>query len=580
MDRLRPACETEIKTAYRKILDKSFTYVAYASLAVIALAILTFLAPIVYRGVGAVIFNATVEHEKFLIENLGRSPTKSDEERIKLSNEARAPLYEMMGKYESPSDTAFDAKINTAFDAAFESMKKHSQELLSSLELKGAERGKRIAQISEKIWADYIGEVDKASSDAKKDGTSFALIKVLKGQDERLADAVRREVAYLNSIKKLNFMQKSLIRRNASAGIKKHIDAVVSELDEQNAAYKTFKEGIVKLLGQPDIKSKDAVNLLRQKYGQTRMDMARSALEDSVLTISVKAKDSGGAEYIKRVKTAEFFKGTKVGEMAEYIEENFDAMLQPHMTAYWGFFFDEPFDSNIFGGIWPMILGTFYLTLGSMIIAAPLGIAASIYFSEYSKGGKSVEFLRICVGTLAGVPSIVFGLFGLAFLINTVKISEGKSVLAGCVTLALLILPTIIRSCEESLKAVPNSYREAALSLGANKWKAIRTVILPAALPSMLTGIIISMGRAAGETAPIIFTAATSTGAALAISEIFTQPTPALPWNIYNICSEHEMAERVSHVQYGMVLTLIGIVLLLNAIAIVIRARLQNRAKH
>lgn len=569
-----------MKTAYRKILDKSFTYVAYASLAVIALAILTFLAPIVYRGVGAVIFNATVEHEKFLIENLGRSPTKSDEERIKLSNEARAPLYEMMGKYESPSDTAFDAKINTAFDAAFESMKKHSQELLSSLELKGAERGKRIAQISEKIWADYIGEIDKASSDAKKDGTSFALIKVLKGQDERLADAVRREVAYLNSIKKLNFMQKSLIRRNASAGIKKHIDAVVSELDEQNAAYKTFKEGIVKLLGQPDIKSKDAVNLLRQKYGQTRMDMARSALEDSVLTISVKAKDSGGAEYIKRVKTAEFFKGTKVGEMAEYIEENFDAMLQPHMTAYWGFFFYEPFDSNIFGGIWPMILGTFYLTLGSMIIAAPLGIAASIYFSEYSKGGKSVELLRICVGTLAGVPSIVFGLFGLAFLINTVKISEGKSVLAGCITLALLILPTIIRSCEESLKAVPNSYREAALSLGANKWKAIRTVILPAALPSMLTGIIISMGRAAGETAPIIFTAATSTGAALAISEIFTQPTPALPWNIYNICSEHEMAERVSHVQYGMVLTLIGIVLLLNAIAIVIRARLQNRAKH
>ena len=497
-----------------------------------------------------------------------------------LSYEARAPLYEMMGNYESPSNTAFETKINTAFDAAFESMKKHSQELLSSLELKGSERGKRIAQISEKIWAEYIGEVDKASADAKKDGTSFALIKVLKGQDERLSDAVRREVAYLNSIKKLNFMQKSLIRRNVNAGVKKHIDEVVSELDEQNAAYKTFKEGVVELLGQPDIKSKDAVNLLRQKYGQTRMDMARAALEDSVLTISVKAKDGGGAEYIKRVKTEEFFKGTKVGEMAKYIEENFDAMLQPHMTAYWGFFFDEPFDSNIFGGIWPMILGTFYLTLGSMIIAAPLGIAASIYFSEYSKGGKSVEFLRICVGTLAGVPSIVFGLFGLAFLINTVKISEGKSVLAGCITLALLILPTIIRSCEESLKAVPNSYREAALSLGANKWKAIRTVILPAALPSMLTGIIISMGRAAGETAPIIFTAATSTGAALAISEIFTQPTPALPWNIYNICSEHEMAERVSHVQYGMVLTLIGIVLLLNAIAIVIRARLQNRAKH
>ena len=124
---------------------------------------------------------------------------------------------------------------------------------------------------------------------------------------------------------------------------------------------------------------------------------------------------------------------------------------------------------------------------------------------------------------------------------------------------------------------MPNSYREAAYGLGAGKWRAICTVILPAALPAMLTGIIISMGRAAGETAPIIFTAATSTGVALGLSEIFSQPTPALPWNIYNICSEHEAAEMVQHVQYGMVFALMAIVLSLNFAAIIIRAKLQKK---
>ena len=224
-----------------------------------------------------------------------------------------------------------------------------------------------------------------------------------------------------------------------------------------------------------------------------------------------------------------------------------------------------------------MIAGTFYLTLGAMLISAPLGIIAAIYFSEYAKDSPATAVLRMCVGTLAGVPSIIFGLFGLAFLINTVKISDGKSVLAGAVTLSLLILPTIIQSCVESLKSVPNAYREASYGLGAGKWKTICSVILPAALPSMLTGIIISMGRAAGETAPIIFTAATSTGVALGLGELFSQPTPALPWSIYNICSEHEAAEMVEHVQYGMVFTLMAIVLSLNLAAIIIRAKLQKR---
>ena len=192
---------------------------------------------------------------------------------------------------------------------------------------------------------------------------------------------------------------------------------------------------------------------------------------------------------------------------------------------------------------------------------------------------RLVSMLRVCISTLAGVPSIVFGLFGLAFFINTLHLSSSKSVLAGSATLALLILPTIIRSAEEALKAVPHTYKEAALSLGASQLRMVLTVLLPAALPGILTGIIISMGRAAGETAPIIFTAAVSVGQPLKLWETLSQPTPALPWNIYNLATEHQAVDEIRHVQFGMVLTLVLLVLLLNLAAILIRARISKKMR-
>ncbi len=143
----------------------------------------------------------------------------------------------------------------------------------------------------------------------------------------------------------------------------------------------------------------------------------------------------------------------------------------------------------------------------------------------------------------------------------------------------MLILPTIIRASEEAIMAVPKTYKEASLALGAGKWKTVTTIILPASLPGILTGIIISMGRAAGETAPIIFTAAVSVGKALNLDQVLTNPTPALPWNIYNLCTEHEAVDEIRHVQYGMVLALIGVVLILNLSAIILRARITKKLK-
>ncbi len=236
-------------------------------------------------------------------------------------------------------------------------------------------------------------------------------------------------------------------------------------------------------------------------------------------------------------------------------------------------------DAHFFGGIWPELLGTLYLTLGAILFAVPTGVISAIYLVEYAGEGRLIRLLRTCISTLAGVPSIVFGLFGLAFFVNAVQVSSSKSVLAGSLTLALLILPVVIRSAEEAIRAVPLTYKEAALSLGASKWRAIVTVILPAALPGILTGVVISMGRAAGETAPIIFTAAVSVGKPLGLLEVFSQPTPALPWNIYNLATEHEAVDEIRHVQYGMVLTLVGLVLLLNLAAIVLRARISKKLK-
>ncbi len=319
--------------------------------------------------------------------------------------------------------------------------------------------------------------------------------------------------------------------------------------------------------------------LTRNKYGQTRWEKAEEKLHSFLYESKWDNSNSDvmGKEYF--VRRSLDFKGTSLAPLFPYVENNLENMLLPRFTVYWGFLTDSSVDSHFFGGIWPEIQGTFFLAMGAMLFAFPIGVIAAIYFTEYARPGFLNSMLRSANSTLAGVPSIVFGMFGLAFFINTLHVSESKSVLAGSLTLAIMILPTIIRAAEEAILSVPKTYREASLSLGSTKWNTILTVILPAALPGILTGGVISLGRAAGETAPIIFTAAVSVGSAIGLADIFSSPTPALSWNIYNLASEHEAAAEIRHVQYGMVLALVSIVLMLNLSAIVLRARISKKLK-
>lgn len=236
------------------------------------------------------------------------------------------------------------------------------------------------------------------------------------------------------------------------------------------------------------------------------------------------------------------------------------------------FLTELPRESMTKGGILPCILGTIYLSCSAILFSLPVGIASAIYLNEYAAQGKFLNFIRLCINTLAGVPSIVFGLFGLAFFCIVLKM--GVSILAGALTLGIMSLPVIISSTEESLKSVPDTYREASLGLGATKWQTIYKVVLPSALPGILTGTILALSRAAGETAPIMFTGAV----------FFTQTLPtsifdevmALPYHIYVLATAGTNIQLTRPLQYGSALVLLVLVLGMNLIAIIYRARLRR----
>jgi phosphate transport system permease protein len=242
----------------------------------------------------------------------------------------------------------------------------------------------------------------------------------------------------------------------------------------------------------------------------------------------------------------------------------------------WQFLTDVPRHAMTRGGVAPAIVGTLYLTLGSIVISLPLGLACAIYLTEYSPKSYIVNIIRLSINNLAGVPSVVFGLFGLAVFVK--YFGFGISILSGSLTLGILVLPGIISAAQESLIAVPNSLREASLALGATQWQTIKRIVLPTALPGILTGVILSIGRAAGETAPILFTAATFYSRGYPNS--IMAETMALPYHIYALMTEGTHPEQQTVIAYGASLILLCMVLLISGIAIIVRQRQRRGYGH
>lgn len=252
-----------------------------------------------------------------------------------------------------------------------------------------------------------------------------------------------------------------------------------------------------------------------------------------------------------------------------------DILIHGLPAISWEFLTAEPEKSGAEGGIMPAILGTLYLVIGTIVVALPLGMFSAIYLTEYAKQTKFTQSIRMAIVTLAGVPSIVFGLFGLGLFVITLDF--GASILAGSLTLACMILPTIIVASEESLKAVPQYMREGSLALGATKWETIYKNVLPYALPGMLTGSILGIGRAAGETAPILLTAAAFFLPELPTS-VFDQ-VMALPYHLYILATQHPEAQKILPMQYGTALVLLFLVVGLNLVAIIFRIRVRKKYK-
>jgi len=246
-------------------------------------------------------------------------------------------------------------------------------------------------------------------------------------------------------------------------------------------------------------------------------------------------------------------------------------LLQGAPAISWEFLTAVPRSGMREGGILPAIIGTFYLTIGTAIFSVPLGIAAAVYLSEYAADNRWTRLIRLAIINLAGIPSVVYGLFGLGLFV--LFLNFGTSILAASLTLSIMTLPVIISTAEEALRAVPQSFRTVSVSLGATRWQTIRRIVLPQALPGILTGVILGLERAAGETAPILFT-----GAAFFLPRLpgsVFDATMALPYHLFVISTQ--VPEMPVKIQYGTALVLLAFVLGMNIIATVIRSRARAK---
>ena len=253
----------------------------------------------------------------------------------------------------------------------------------------------------------------------------------------------------------------------------------------------------------------------------------------------------------------------------------YDIIRKGGGTLTWAFVSQLPRRGMTEGGILPAILGTLLVTVVTALLAIPMGMFTAIYLNEYAKQSRSTRIIRLAIRNLSGVPSIVYGLFGVILFVNLMKF--GTSILSAGLTLGLMTLPWTITASEEALKTVPNSYREGSLALGATKWQSIRTNVLPYALPGMLTGTILGLARAAGETAPIMFT-----GAAFSLPFLprsIKDQFMALPYHLYIMATQHHDLAKARPLAYGTALVLVLLVLGLNTVGVVIRYRLRRKRR-
>jgi len=534
--------------------DKTFTGLSWGSVVLIALALVAVLGPMLWRGAGAVVFRGTVEFRRMQLDQFGRGDPSAIRAEMEEVAMARQPVYDLLDRF----------KRGIATEELVGEARRLSREFGKQLEARETLPAARaeLRTLANGLRDDLIAAIETTDKATAMD----SLRRVLRQADDpRLKDTVAEGLF----------------------GLARDYERVVETVDlgrraEYAKALGEVQEAIRALFGPRPGAPRPP--LVMDQYGATRWDTAEKDLRR--LLVAEQWVEGRAGEPLKRKEAAreEQFAGTDLGALFPLMRDHAEKMLRPQTAFYWQYFIDDSLSGHYFGGVGPEILGTLLITVLALALALPLGVISAAYLVECAHDSRTLHLIRTCINTLAGVPSIVFGLFGLAFfvifLLPKLGWPQGSSILAGGLTLGLLILPVIIRASEEAIRAVPSAYKEAALALGAGRFRCFVTVVLPAALPGILTGVILGIGRAAGETAPILFTAAVAVGSsAWPPWEALARPTRTLAYSSYNLAVGDRLAALVPHNQYGMVMTLILLVLALNVAAILVRSRVARRLR-
>lgn len=538
-----------MRISSRLVINKFATSCTYASTALIFAVMMLVLLPMIRKAYKAVAFEGTVEYRKMQMALFHRgNHDKLLKEQI-LAQQARSFIYDKIETFKA----GLDSQANIA------QAKKNYKDYLDDL---------RSQDISKEIYS-YKREHAKHI----RDSLINAFVSTDRTQILTIIDDILSSRNAQTDINNL-YLDKMY---NLASSYRNAIDHV--DLDSKSQLLDEFREVediLMQLLG-PFPKQPEP-SLIMARFGATRMDQVDILIDRLYWQDKWEKQDEDSPLVKTRIARKTQFEATAIEPIFDYIQENRAEIFLPHKTFYWQYFIDDSTSGHYFGGIGPEILGTISITLLSIIIAVPLGIISAAYLVECDNRSIAIKILRICINTLAGVPSIVFGLFGLAFfvifLLPKLNIASKPCILSASLTLAVLALPVIISASEQAIRSVPATYREASLGLGASSFQTFIKIVFPSALPGILTGIILSVSRIAGETAPILFTGAVAMGP---LAKNILNPTRTLSYGSYDMAVGDRIAAMVPHNQFGMVVTLIMIILILNAIAIVLRIRISRK---
>jgi phosphate transport system permease protein len=539
-----------MKMFIRTAADKIFTWLTGGSVAIICIVLVLVLGPMLWKGSKAIVFTGTVEFRKMQLSLYDRGDEESLRVQRQQTDDARRFIYERIDTFK----TGVDAEVLCG--KAREAYQKFSETV--SRDTAGANRYVETKSLARELR----GKLEEAfrSSDRKVIEENLAFVMKYKG-DERFTGQGVQEFFKLAERYTASSKGVDLGKRADYAREIAQVDIILR-----------------KLLGPRPGEPLPA--LAMEQFGATRMDQVEKYLDELLWETTWEQKEAGKPLVAVRKARAEAFAGTVMEPVFAYARENIPAMMQPRKTFYWQFFVDDSTPGHFFGGVGPEILGTLLITLVGMAFALPLGVISAAYLVEAGSDNMVVRVIRLCINTLAGVPSIVFGLFGLAFfvlyLFPLIGLAPKANMLAAGLTLAVLTLPVMIRASEEAISAVPQTYKEASLALGAGRFRTFVSVTLPAAMPGVLTGAILSLSRIAGETAPILFTGAVALGP---IPRSLLDPTRTLSYGSYDMAVGDRIAMTVPHQQFGMVMTLVGLILLLNGAAILLRGRMFRKLR-